>query len=88
MMVDVPATSEEATAKAQEVIGLFSPEDYNLTAQYNDELSALVSSIYLDMLIQADKVKVIKTIKVCLGAAFLLGRKGRPKREKRKAGYK
>lgn len=82
-MVDVPATSEEATAKAQEVIKLFSPEDYNLAAKYNDELSALTSGIYLDMLTQADKVKVIKTIKVCVAAAYLLGLKGKPRKRKR-----
>lgn len=83
-MVDVPVTSEEATEAAQKVIQSFSPDDYNLAARYNDELSALVSSIYLDMLMQTDKVKVIKTIKVCLAAAYLLGLKGKPRKRKRR----
>ena len=84
MTIKIPATSEEATEQAQKVIQLFTPDDFNLAAKHEEELSALVASMYLDMLMQADKVKVIKTMKVCIATAYLLGLKGKPKKKRRR----
>jgi len=82
--MQIPTNSKQAAEQAQRVIKSFPQQDYNLTAECDGELSSLAASIYNEMLFQPDKVKAMKLIKVALAAAYLLGRKGRQVKRKRR----